>query len=41
VQTGMKDSVYKPPRRPAPGGPTIRISGVMGFGRLTVRHARR
>ncbi|MHA4815769.1 DUF1707 SHOCT-like domain-containing protein [Streptomyces aculeolatus] len=41
VQTGMKDSVYRPPRRAATGGPTIRISGVMGFGRLTVRHARR
>ncbi|MFF0724829.1 DUF1707 domain-containing protein [Streptomyces sp. NPDC004134] len=41
VQTGMKDSVYKAPRRPASGGPTIRITGVMGFGRLTVRHARR
>jgi hypothetical protein len=41
VQNGMKDSVYRPPRRPVSGGPTIRISGVMGFGRLTVRHARR
>ncbi|WP_407565490.1 DUF1707 domain-containing protein [Streptomyces sp. 184] len=41
VRNGMKDSVYKPPRRPTSGGPTIRISGVMGFGRLTVRHARR
>ncbi|KOG86752.1 DUF1707 SHOCT-like domain-containing protein [Streptomyces varsoviensis] len=42
VQTGWKDSLYKPPRRSRPGaGPTIRISGAMGFGRLTVRHARR
>ncbi|WBB58704.1 DUF1707 domain-containing protein [Streptomyces sp. WMMC500] len=41
LTTGYRDVVYKPPRRPATGGPTIRITGVMGFGRLTVRHARR
>lgn len=41
VHTGWKDSRYKPPRRSRPGGPRIRISGTMGFGRLKVRHARR
>ncbi|MFE7118601.1 DUF1707 domain-containing protein [Streptomyces sp. NPDC057654] len=41
LRTGWKDSHYKPRRNPRPGGPTIRISGAMGFGRLTIRHARR
>ncbi|QFR02090.1 DUF1707 domain-containing protein [Streptomyces phaeolivaceus] len=42
LRTDWKDTRYKPPRRPRPGvGPTIRISGVMGFGRLRIRHARR
>ncbi|MDT0318661.1 DUF1707 SHOCT-like domain-containing protein [Streptomyces millisiae] len=41
LRTGWKDSRYKPRRPSRPGGPTIRISGVMGFGRLTIRHARR
>lgn len=41
LRTGWKDLRYEPPRRPRPGGPTIRISGVMGFGRLKIRHARR
>jgi hypothetical protein len=42
LQTGWKDSRYKPRRRsPGADGPTIRISGAMGFGRLTIRHARR
>ncbi|MGW3938837.1 DUF1707 SHOCT-like domain-containing protein [Streptomyces phaeochromogenes] len=42
LHTGWKDSRYKPRRRsPGTGGPTIRISGAMGFGRLTIRHARR
>ncbi|WP_299530506.1 DUF1707 domain-containing protein [uncultured Streptomyces sp.] len=39
--TGWKDTRYRPPRHPRPGGPTIRISGTMGFGRLRIRHARR
>ncbi|WP_329380142.1 DUF1707 SHOCT-like domain-containing protein [Streptomyces sp. NBC_01716] len=39
--TGWKDMRYKPPRHSGPGGPTIRISGTMGFGRLKIRHARR
>jgi hypothetical protein len=41
LRTVWKDSLYKTPRRPTPGGPTIRISGAMGFGRLKIRHARR
>ncbi|WP_326585030.1 DUF1707 domain-containing protein [Streptomyces sp. NBC_00487] len=41
LRTGWKDTLYKPPRRPPAGGPTIRISGAMGFGRLKIRHARR
>ncbi|MBQ1101273.1 DUF1707 domain-containing protein [Streptomyces sp. b94] len=41
LSTGWKDLRYKIPRRPRPGGPTIRISGVMGYGRLKIRHALR
>ncbi|TDD61652.1 DUF1707 and DUF2154 domain-containing protein [Actinomadura darangshiensis] len=41
LTAGWKDSHYKAPRRPRPGGPKIRISGAMGFGRLKIRHARR
>jgi hypothetical protein len=41
VQAGWKDSVYKSRQPTGPGGPRIRISGAMGFGRLKVRHARR
>ncbi|QEU96684.1 DUF1707 SHOCT-like domain-containing protein [Streptomyces kanamyceticus] len=42
LNTGWKDYRYQPPRRSSgPRGPEIRISGTMGFGRLTVRHARR
>lgn len=39
LHTGWKDSRYKPRRRSRPGGPKIRISGAMGFGRLKIRHA--
>ncbi|MGW4949063.1 DUF1707 SHOCT-like domain-containing protein [Streptomyces parvulus] len=41
LSTGWKDLRYKVPRRSRPGGPTIRISGAMGYGRLKVRHALR
>lgn len=41
LRTEWKDSRYKARRRSGPGGPTIRISGTMGFGRLKIRHARR
>ncbi|CAM5728554.1 MULTISPECIES: DUF1707 SHOCT-like domain-containing protein [Streptomyces] len=41
LHTGWKDTRYKPRRHSGPGGPRIRISGTMGFGRLTIRHARR
>ncbi|MFC8825995.1 DUF1707 domain-containing protein [Streptomyces sp. NPDC057137] len=41
LHTGWKDTRYKPPRRSRAGGPTIRISGTMGFGRLKIRHAGR
>ncbi|MEV5597090.1 DUF1707 domain-containing protein [Streptomyces sp. NPDC052496] len=40
LQAGWKDPVYRPHQQPRPGGPKIRISGTMGFGRLKVRHAR-
>ncbi|HEY7487263.1 MAG TPA: DUF1707 domain-containing protein [Streptosporangiaceae bacterium] len=39
LRTVWKDSLYKTSRRARPGGPTIRISGTMGFGRLKIRHA--
>ncbi|MFI6339585.1 DUF1707 domain-containing protein [Streptomyces sp. NPDC050535] len=41
LRTGWKDTLYKTRRRSRPGGPKIRISGIMGFGRLKIRHARR
>ncbi|MFI9719904.1 DUF1707 domain-containing protein [Streptomyces sp. NPDC052396] len=41
LHTGWKDLRYKTRRSSRPGGPTIRISGMVGFGRLKVRHARR
>ncbi|GAA3505546.1 DUF1707 domain-containing protein [Streptomyces prasinosporus] len=41
LSTGWKDLRYRVPRRSRPGGPTIRISGTMGFGRLRIRHALR
>ncbi|WP_033424739.1 DUF1707 SHOCT-like domain-containing protein [Actinomadura flavalba] len=41
LQTPWKPTIYTPPRRPASGGPTIRVSGTLGFGRLRIRHARR
>jgi hypothetical protein len=41
LSTVWKDSRYKPRRRSRPGGPRIRIYGTVGFGRLTIRHARR
>ncbi|MEU0413522.1 DUF1707 domain-containing protein [Streptomyces griseorubiginosus] len=41
LQTMWKDTRYRTRRSSRPGGPTIRISGTMGFGRLKIRHARR
>ncbi|MFE6176169.1 DUF1707 domain-containing protein [Streptomyces sp. NPDC056464] len=41
LHAGWKDTHYKPLRRSPSGGPTIRISGTMGYGRLKIRHARR
>jgi len=41
LQTGWKDTRYRAPRGSRGGGPRIRISGAMGFGRLKIRHARR
>lgn len=41
LRAGWKYPLYKIRRRSRPGGPTIRISGVMEFGRLKIRHARR
>ncbi|MFG2651357.1 DUF1707 domain-containing protein [Streptomyces sp. NPDC048436] len=39
LHTGWKDTRYKPRRVSRPDGPTIRISGAMGYGRLRIRHA--
>lgn len=41
LRAGWKDTLYKPRRGARPDGPTIRISGAMGMGRLKIRHARR
>ncbi|MEV7783009.1 DUF1707 domain-containing protein [Kitasatospora sp. NPDC088351] len=41
LHTGWKDLLYRTRRRSGSGGPRIRISGTMGFGRLKIRHARR
>ncbi|MFF1700206.1 DUF1707 domain-containing protein [Streptomyces sp. NPDC058257] len=41
LNTGWKDLDYKPGRHSRRGGPTIRISGAMGYGKLKIRHARR
>jgi hypothetical protein len=41
LHTEWKDWRYKLRQPSRPGGPRIRISGAMGFGRLTIRHARR
>jgi hypothetical protein len=39
LHTGWKDLRYRTRRPSRPGGPTIRISGAMGYGRLKIRHA--
>ncbi|WP_278191879.1 DUF1707 domain-containing protein [Streptomyces sp. TRM75563] len=39
LATGWKDALYRTPRRSRADGPTIRISGAMGYGRLRIRHA--
>ncbi|MGA6173003.1 DUF1707 SHOCT-like domain-containing protein [Streptomyces sp. NPDC012600] len=39
LRTGWKDLRYRPRRPARPGGPVIRISGAMGYGRLKIRHA--
>ncbi|MFD9861728.1 DUF1707 SHOCT-like domain-containing protein [Streptomyces alboflavus] len=42
LSAGWKDTLYKAGRGARPGGgPTIRITGAMGMGRLKIRHARR
>lgn len=41
LHTGLKDARYTPRRPARPGGPKIRITGTMGFGRLKINHARR
>ncbi|WP_093803090.1 DUF1707 domain-containing protein [Streptomyces sp. Wb2n-11] len=39
LHTGWKDTLCKVRRSSRHGGPRIRISAVMGFGRLKIRHA--
>ncbi|WP_329267027.1 DUF1707 SHOCT-like domain-containing protein [Streptomyces sp. NBC_01451] len=41
LRTGWKDTRHGPRRDSRPGGPTIRISGTMEYGRPRIRHARR
>ncbi|MFE9663252.1 DUF1707 domain-containing protein [Streptomyces sp. NPDC005955] len=41
LRTGWKPLRYAARRQPRPGGPKIRISGAVGYGRLKIRHARR
>ena len=41
VHTEWKDTRYKPARNPTGNGPRVRLTGVIGFGRLKLRHARR
>ncbi|WP_157253633.1 DUF1707 SHOCT-like domain-containing protein [Nonomuraea typhae] len=36
---GWKEARYRPPRRAGGAGPRIRISGAVGLGRVTIRHA--
>ena len=41
LRTVWKQPVYQPPPRAPSGGPLIRISGTMEYGRLRIRHKRR
>ncbi|MEI5098774.1 DUF1707 domain-containing protein [Streptomyces sp. PmtG] len=41
LSAGWKQPVYKPAPSGTPGGPHIRISGSMNYGRLKIRHRRR
>ena len=41
LRAEWKDPRYKPRQPSRLGGPRIRISGVMGYGRLKIRHSRR
>ncbi|WP_245204686.1 hypothetical protein [Kitasatospora sp. RG8] len=41
LKAGWKAPRYRTGRHSRPGGPTIRISGAVGMGRLKIRHARR
>jgi hypothetical protein len=40
VTTAWKDTRYRPAKNSTGAGPRIRITGVMGFGRLKITHAR-
>jgi hypothetical protein len=40
VTTAWKDTRYRPAKTSTGAGPRIRITGVMGFGRLKITHAR-
>ncbi|MCX4728943.1 DUF1707 domain-containing protein [Streptomyces sp. NPDC090052] len=41
LRADWKQPVHRAPRRAATGGPHIRISGAMGYGRLKITHRRR
>ncbi|MEU2711374.1 DUF1707 domain-containing protein [Streptomyces sp. NPDC007205] len=41
LRTVWKQPRHRTRRHPRPGGPRIRISGTMEYGRLKIRHARR
>ena len=40
VRADWKQPVYRAPRHGRQGGPRIRITGTMGYGRLTIKHSR-
>ncbi|MEU8975769.1 DUF1707 domain-containing protein [Streptomyces monashensis] len=40
METGLKGLSYKPGRSAGSGGPRIRIHGMVGLRKLTIRHAR-
>jgi hypothetical protein len=41
LRADWKQPVYKAPRHGTQGGPRVRITGTMGYGRLTIKHSRR
>jgi hypothetical protein len=40
LRAGWKQPVYRAPRHPRAGGPRVRITGTMEYGRLRIKHRR-